>query len=434
MRKTIIALTLLAAVVWPAAGQTITLSRDECRRMALANSEDMRMAENAQRQAELDRKVADIARLPKLDGSLTGLMMLPDIDMMGSKLQCRGAYMAGLQIMQPVYVGGKITAGRRLAEIGRQVSAEKLRLTKAEVIADADNAYWTYIAVRSKVEMMNRFIAMMDTLFSQTTTAVEIGMAMGNDLLRIESKRSELVYQREKAVNGEKLCRMALCNTIGVDLNTEIAVTATLPDWTAQVDLVTDISQRPELQMLEMQVKASEQQVKMTRADFLPTVGLSLGYTYYGNMKLKGAVDIGGGNYMPFTQEYRDGIFMGALSVQIPLFHWGEGNKKIKRARYEVENARLGLEQNRNLMELEAQQAAGNLSDGKNMIQTATLALKQAEENLRVMQNRYDESMAPLTDLLDAQTQWHQAQSNHIEALTQYQIYLTAWLKANGRL
>ena len=416
-----------------AQAEALTLTRDECRKMALANSEDIHIADNAVRQAELDRRVADVARLPKLDGSLTGMMMLPDIDMMGSKLQTRGAYMAGLQIVQPIYAGGKITAGRHLAKIGKQVADEKSRMARADVIADADNAYWTYIAVRSKVELMNSFIAMMDTLYAQTSAAVSVGMAMGNDLLRIESKRSELQYQRQKAANGEALCRMALCNAIGLDLEAEIAVADTLPDAQLPASLNPDISQRPELHLLEMQVKASQEQVKMTRADFLPTVGLSLGYTYYGNIKMKGAVSVGD-MMVPYTKEYRDGIFMGLLAVDIPIFHWGEGHKKVKKAKLDVENARLGLENNRNLLELEARQAALNLTDGYAMIKTADIALQQADENLRVMQNRYDESMVSLTDLLDAQTQWHQARSNRIAAQTQFQIYLTSWQKATGHL
>lgn len=434
MKSKILMLCLMLSVLSAASAEELALSRDECRRMALEANEDIRIAENSRLQADLDKKVADIARLPKLDGSATALLMLPDIDMMGSTLQSRGTYVAGLQIVQPIYTGGKITAGRNLAKIGQKSSAEKLRLTKADVTEQADNFYWTYVAVRSKVEMMDHFIAMMDTLLEQTSAAVEVGLAVDNDLLRIESKRSELLYQREKVINGERMCRMALCNAIGIDPDTEILPTDTLPACTPPADKGIDITQRPELHLLEMQVDASEQQVKMARADFLPTVGMSVGYSYYGNIKMKGMADMGDGNYMPFSQEYRDGIFMGVLSVNIPIFHWGEGSKKVRKSRYEVENARLSLEHNRSLMELEARQASMNLSDGENMIRTADIALQQAEENLRVMKDRYNESMASLTDLLDAQTQWHQARSNCIEAVTQYQIYLTAWQKANGRL
>lgn len=434
MKNKIIVLCLILSAINTASAETLILSRNECRRMALEANEDIRIAKNARLQADLDKKIADVARLPKLDGSATALLMLPDIDMMGSKLQNRGTYVAGLQIVQPIYTGGKITAGRNLAKIGQQASVEKLRLTTADVTEQADNFYWTYVAMKSKVGMMDHFISMMDTLLDQTSAAVEAGMAEGNDLLRIESKRSELLYQREKVINGERICRMALCNALGVDLETDILPTDTLPICEPLADKSIDITERPELHLLKMQVDASEQQVNMARADFLPTMGLSVGYSYYGNIKMKGMADIGGGNYMPFSQEYRDGIFMGVLSVNIPIFHWSEGSKKIKKSRYEVENALLSLEHNRKLMELEAQQAAINLTDGENLIQTAEIALRQAEENLRVMKNRYDESMASLTDLLDAQTQWHQARSNCIEAVTQYQISLTAWEKANGRL
>ena len=50
------------------------------------------------------------------------------------------------------------------------------------------------------------------------------------------------------------------------------------------------------------------------------------------------------------------------------------------------------------------------------------------------MQNRYAAALSPLTDLLDAQSLWQQAQSNLIEALTQYKIYETEYLRATGRL
>jgi outer membrane protein TolC len=50
------------------------------------------------------------------------------------------------------------------------------------------------------------------------------------------------------------------------------------------------------------------------------------------------------------------------------------------------------------------------------------------------MNDRYENAMSTLTDLLDAQSQWQQAQSNLIEAQTQYKIYQTEYLKAVGRL
>jgi outer membrane protein TolC len=122
------------------------------------------------------------------------------------------------------------------------------------------------------------------------------------------------------------------------------------------------------------------------------------------------------------------------LSVSIPLFHWGAEFKKVKKAKLVVEEARLDLQKNTRLLSIEARQAVQNLTSGYHMIETAQLGQRQADENLRVMQDKYDVSMATLTDLLEAEAQWQQAHSNLIEAQTQYKIYETEYLRVTGNL
>ncbi|MDE6696248.1 MAG: TolC family protein [Muribaculaceae bacterium] len=431
--KLILILTILLTIPM-ALGQTLRIDRDECRRMALKHSENLKKAENGVTQSELDCKIARTAYLPKFDASASAIYMLPDIDMMGAKMQTHGAYLAGIQLVQPIYAGGKITAGRKLSDLGRHAAQNQFEISRMDVLNEADNAYWTYIAVRDKVRLMQSYIDMIDTLYLQTKTAVDAGMAMGNDLLRIIAKRSELQYQKKKAENGAELCRQALCNIIGANYETAIEPTDTLPECVAPYNMDYDITSRPEYKLLQLNIDVARQQVNMVKGDFLPTVGVSLGYSHYGNIKMKGIADLGDGNYYPYTQEYRDGIATGVLSVSIPLFHWGEGMKKVRKAKLSVDNAMLDFNRNADLLDLEVRQAATNLEDGWNMISSAKLALDLATENLRVMQNRYDEAVSPLTDLLEAQTQWQQARSNMIEAATQYQIYQTAWLRATGRL
>ena len=91
------------------------------------------------------------------------------------------------------------------------------------------------------------------------------------------------------------------------------------------------------------------------------------------------------GNYVPFTQKYDEGLGLIMASVNIPLFHWGEGAKKVKKAKIELQNYRLDLERNTRLLSIEARQAVQNLTDGYNLVQTAKIGCRQADENLRVM-------------------------------------------------
>lgn len=425
---------LLLAAVRTGAQPRMSLSLDQCREMALEHSETLRQAGNSLRMAELDRRIATTHLLPGIEASATGVYMLPDMDMMGSELRVRGAYMAGITLTQPIYTGGKIMTARKLTRIGEEAAAEQLRMARMDAVAEADNAYWTLMAVGNKVAMLESFAAMLDTLHRQTSTAVDAGMTIANDLLRVEARRSDIAYQLQKVRNGADMCRMSLCRIIGVDADTQIELTETTAAAIGEQPLSADMEVRPELALLRQQVEAGRQQVRLTQADMLPTVGLSLGYTYYGNFRLNSMVDVGGGYYMPYEQEFRDGLGLAMLAVKVPVFHWGENRKKVRKARYELQNAELELQKNSRLLELEVQQAIRNLQDSHRMIATAESGLRQAEENLRVMQNRYAGAMVALTDLLEAQTQWQQAHSNLIEARAQLKIYETAYLRATGRL
>ena len=417
--------------VW--AQQPLRLSLDECRKMALAHSEELQQADNAFRQAELDREIAKTAFLPKFDASATGAYVFPDMDMMGMEMRMRGTYMAGVNLTQPIYTGGKITTGNRLARIGEDTAAERYRMTRMDVLVETDNAYWTYIAVKRKVHMLESYHTQMDTLHRQTEAALAAGMATENDLLRIDAKRTEIHYQLQKVQNGADLCRMSLCRIVGVDFDTQIEAPDTTFVASQPGRFTSDISSRPELHLLEKQIAAGKEQIRMARADMLPTVALTANYMYYGNIKLNGMTDAGG-TMIPFSQEFRDGIGMAMLSVQIPIFHWGENRKKVRKAQYELRNAELDLQKNTRLLNIEVQQAIRNVQDGYGLIRTAKKGLQQADENLRVMRNRYAASMTPLTDLLEAQSQWQQAESNLIEAQTQYKIYETEYLRATGAL
>ena len=434
MRKTILSclITLLGSV--PASAQApLSLSQQACREMAVQHSEDLKQADNAVRQAEMDKSIAFAAYLPQLDATGTGAYV-GDIDMMGMELQMRGMYMAGIALTQPIYTGGRIRTGNRLARIGRESQQENRRKTRMQVLADADRAYWNYITVTWKVRMLDAYKAQMDTLLRQVENSRAAGMATDNDLLRIRTRRSDIHYQWQKAKNGANLCRLALCNVLGCPLETQIAPTDTIISVSPAATSDADISLRPEVRLLHKQVEAAEEQVKMARADILPTVGLSAGYIYYGNVKMKGMTQDAQGNAVSFTQKFDDGLPMVMASVSIPLFRWGSGLKKIKKAKLDVENARLDLQKNTRLLSIETTQAAQNLEDSYLLIETAQSGAQEADDNLRILRDRYLNGMATLTDLLDAQSQWQQAQSNLIDAQTQHKIYETEYLRVTGRL
>lgn len=417
-------------------GAALTLNVEKCREMALAGSEDIKKGTNSLTQSGLDRKIAISAFLPAVEATGTGLYMAPDMEMSGMEMIMKGTYMAGVMLTQPIYAGGKILTGKKMAEAGESAAEEQLRAAKASVIYDADNAYWTYVAVLQKQEMMNVLAAQLDTLFSQIGVASSAGMATDADLLTVKAKRSEVEYQVRKVANGVALCKMALCRVVGVPFDTEIAVedVAVPEEFTRMETGNVSVADRPEMKLLETGLEVSRLKVRMTRGDYLPTLALVGGYCAFGNMKMKTMVDAGGGNYVPYTQKIGQDMGVAMVSLNIPIFKWGQGYNKVRRAKLDVDNAALDLQKNSRLLELQANQAAFNLSDSYNLIEAAKDGKAQADENLRVTENRYHASMCPLSDYLDAQFQWQQARSNLIEAFTQSRIAETDYLMATGAL
>ncbi|MBO4906979.1 MAG: TolC family protein [Bacteroidaceae bacterium] len=427
------------------AGVGLPLSLQDCRHLALENNEKVKTADNAVEKAKLDRQIAFAQYLPKVDGSFTMLHMqdqdLLEIgDVVGVTLQTRGTFLAGINITQPIYVGGKLTAANRLARIGQAVSEEQQRKIRMQIIADVDNAYYTLVSVRSKVQMLEAYARQMQGLYDKVQLAVDVQMATENDLLRVSTKQNEVDYQLQKARNGEQLCGLALANLIGTDFEQTIIPTDTVFNSQFTIhnsqlsDLSEEFSSRPDLILLQQQVRASEVLVKKERSNYLPTVALVGSYTYHDNLKLAGELNLPTGTTLGYNHTFSGGCPYALLSLKLPVFHWGAELKKVKKAKLNLSDSRLQLQQLERSMRVEVRRAVQNVTDGQRMVETATVGRQQADENLRVMRQKYDNQLCTMTDLLDAQSQWQQAHSNLIEAQTQLKIYETEYLRVTGRL
>jgi len=467
------AIALIALLMMPAAisaqtpADTLVLSLDECRARAVSSSQDIAVRRNQAQQADLTRKALFTNFFPTIEGSAMGVYT-PDMHMFNSPTSpvhmdvlVRGAYMAGFMLTQPIYAGGKLVNGYRLTNVGKEVAAEQERMTRSEVIARVDNSYWTLVAVLSKVQLLNEYANQLDTLLDQISAGVAVGLATEYDLMRVRTARSNIEYQQRRADNGAHMCRMALCQQIGI-LSDSVCLMPdkTLSDLRLPVSgMDANLSNRPEKQLLDLNVKAQELQVKMTTGDYLPTLGLMASYMWLGNIRINGYSNLAQSPYgqtieqlvtamvaqgitlppVDLTQmEFHHNVDMHRplvmLSLTVPLTKWSEGAYKIRKAKLDVRNAELERDKNTDLMRLEVQKAICNLDESEHLIAAAQTALEAATEQLRVMHDRYEVHLAPLSDLLDAQSKWQQAESDYIEARTQQLIYYTEYLRVTGKL
>ena len=86
------------------------------------------------------------------------------------------------------------------------------------------------------------------------------------------------------------------------------------------------------------------------------------------------------------------------------------------------------------MLNLEVQQAISNVVTGEGLLRSAEVAMKQAQASLDETTQSYRLGMCTLTDMLDAQSQWHTSRSNLIEAQTQLRIYVIDYQRATATI
>lgn len=345
---------------------------------------------------------------------------LPDIDV---TLGMRGVYMAGVQLQQPVYMGGKIRAAHHMAKVGEIMATENVRLNRSEVLVETDEAYWQLLRVQEQILVAEKYRDVIKELVKNLKDAQVAGMASNNDVLKAQVKLNEAELMLQKAGNGLVLSRMNLCRLIGLELETELRIRDSLSDAVqpAVWNLESSVSQRPDYNILANEVDLKGKQVALTRADFLPQLGVTAGYGYGGGLTVNGDGDA-------------NASFNAMAALQVPLFHWGEGRNKIRAAKMDQEISQLNLEKSADMMELEITATRFNLKDALTRIEMCRNSLLQAKENMRISTNQYEVGMENLANLLEAQAQWQESWSQWVDAKTMLHLCESKYLKAIGKL
>lgn len=456
---------LFILLIFPLSAQQ-TLSLEQCRQMALQKNEDLQIAKKSISIAEAEKKAAWTNFLPSVSATATGLYLNEDFEtdlvlptstpdmatgeltpnvmlnpqtgqpVVGAdgnpifnmyaflpvELSVKGAYMAGLNLEQPIYTGGKILAGNKMASIGTEMAGLNKEMVTMNVLSEAEQAYWLHISVKEKYKLALKAVDLLSGLKERVENSYEAGMVQKNELLKVQVQYNKAVLDVQKAKSGLELTRMSLCRVVGLPLDTKIvAVDSVIGAESIAKPDSFNIADRPEFQLMEKSIAMEEQKIKIARADYLPTVGVRAGYSLLGGVEFSG-------------QDISNSNLMAIASVSVPIFHWGQGYRKIASAKYSRDIKQLELDKNTELLQLQVEQARLNYNDAQLRIDLTKSALEQSDENLRVSSDNYELGMLTMTDLLIAQVEWQKAYSDLIEAKTDCKLKEAAYLQALGIL
>ena len=450
MKKKLTFITLVLCALITNAQELLTL--DQCRQLALDNNKRMVAANKQTQAAHYTMQSYKGNFFPNFTASGTGLYstangtfslpggnlptLMPDangqpipnggfayfpgIDL---NYKVRTVWMGGVQVEQPIFMGGKILAAYKMARLGKQMAQLNENLTATEVILETDQAYALMVKAQEMSKVAESYHAVLQELMKNVQSAYKHGLKSKNDVLKVQVKLNESELAIRKAENALRLANMNLCHLIGKPLIETLQISDDFPVIEQALETqVNDITARPEYSLLNKQVDMAKQQVKLSRSELLPQVGIRGSYDYVHGLKVNE------------QRLFDNGGFSVMLNVTVPLFHFGERINKVRASKAQLEQVRMEQADLHEKMYLELTQAANNLDEAKLQTALADRSLEQADENRRISKGEYDAGLEPLSDHLEAQALWQQAYETKVDAHFQLYLSYVKYLKAAGKL
>lgn len=396
-------------------------SLEQCQQMALTQNAQMRVAANKTMIAKQEKREAATNFLPSISlagGAMKaddGLLQMP----MGGqtlKLLDEGIY-GGAMASLPIFAGGQIYNGHKLATLGLEVSELQLRQTTNEVKLTVEQYYWNIVVLNEKLRTLQQVEILIDKIRSDVKVAVDAGVTNRNDLLQVELRHNEIKSAVINVENNIKVCKMLLAQYVGVDwvnFDVQTMVTADLrsPEYLF-VNHAEHLDATVEYQLLSKAVDASKLEMRLNKGQFLPTVALVGGYLY--------------NDFMGPSQN----SFVGMVNVSIPI-SW-KAPHSVRKYKYRYQNAVTEFDNGSEQLIIRMQKAQIDLSNAYQQALIARNSIEQSEENLRLNEQYYKAGTSSMSDLLEAQQLFQQSRDKYAEAYSKYEISKTEYLQATGR-
>ena len=328
-----------------------------------------------------------------------------------------------LMAVQPLFAGGQIINGNKLAKVGEDVSRLQLQLSENEVEKQTEQYYWQLVSMQQKMKTVEAVEALLQDIRKDVDVAVRAGVAMKNDQLQVQLRQNDIESQKVKLQNGISIVKMLVsqycglsdelwnveCGMLNEDTSSAEQISFHLPPSTFHENLL------PEYQLLQKQVEATKLQRKMELGKRLPSLGIGAGYNYHNLM------------------ENNHSFGMVFATVSVPISDWWGGSHAIKRKKIQEQKAIAQLEDNSKLLKIRMQKSWNDVQESYQQLQIAQRSIEQAEENLRLNRNYYKAGTCKMSDLLEAQMLYQQSCDKHTDAYADYQNKLLEYRQAVGQ-
>lgn len=345
----------------------------------------------------------------------------------GRPLNTEDNYLWRTSVRQPVFTGFALLSNYELAKLGVDKSEMEVELAKLDLVLRVKESYFSIITADIAVDVVRMEVESREAHLEVAKNFYEVGIIPINDLLKAEVELANSRQNLVKAQNAAQLTRSSFNNVLArpVNLPVKVEVEENLvfkPEFVNfEKTLEIALKQRPEMRLVDIGLLQVDQQIRLAKSKYYPEVAIQYDYIKEGDH-----LDVSG-------SEFHDDERWQAMAVFTWTFwEWGKTNSAVREKvslKRQVLLTKSSLEEN---IGLEIKRAALELDQAEKNIPSTKKAVEQAEENLRVNQERYKAQVTTMTEVLDAQTLLTQARRNYFGALIEHQVAKARLNRAMG--
>jgi outer membrane protein len=335
-------------------------------------------------------------------------------------------YNLRLSVQQPLFTGWKVQSAVDAADYTAQATQKEYDKDKSDLVYNIKSAYWNLSKAIALKGVVDENVEQIKAHVKDAQSWQSQGLITNNDVLKVQVQLSEAQLRQIDAKNAVQLARIALNNTIGLPLDTDVRLTSVLnhqpKEFGPLKSLVTTALQgRAEIGAMEYRVKAGESGVAMAVSNWFPQVYLNGNY-YFNRPNQR---------YQPIVDAFKDTWDLG-VGLSFDIWSGGTTVHQTDEARAQLAQAKDGLAQVRDAITLDVTSNYLNLERTKERIAVASEGVKQAEENYRITDNKFKQGLSVNSDLLDAEVALLQAKTNYTQALTDFELAEASLERAIG--
>lgn len=304
------------------------------------------------------------------------------------------------QVSQVVYAGGAIRSGIRMAELGKEMAELDVEKNRQEVRFLLTGYYLDLCKLDNQIEVVRQNIALTKKEIEQMKARREEGTVLQNDITRYELQLQSLELTLTKLTDASTIINHQLVTTLHLpeqtviapdknELDTEInALSAIAAQETWQQ---TAAENNLGIRQATVATNLAEQKVKQVKAESLPSVAVVAENQLYG----------------PYTQDLipKDcnvNVWFVGIGVKFSLGSLWKNKHNIRKARIEHRQSQEALALAHEEVENGVQANYTNLLTSYTEVKTQQKQVELANQNYSVVQNRYQNDLALLTDMVDA--------------------------------